>query len=317
MTFRPEGPGHAFIQQYERGLPSTRKELARCVSAYTDFLIVESGGHDLPPVDLGLIYTHFSLRAVEGGFKEASLNIEGANLAGRGVIMFDSSDIDTRQRFTQAHELLEALIVALEGNQYPAALRPYIEGKKKERLCNWGAARLLMPTRLFRERVSEIGVGIEAAERIAQEFETSRLATLRHMVNCYPEKCGLLVLKRAHKPTEFAPSPHQGELWEGTAGTGGPEKKTRVQWWHLGRRARQTFHIPYAKSVPPDSLIARSLHEEAAKTGYEYINLGDLQGSLWVEAIPFTAKDETHVAALLRWPEGMFDRQNGQQGLYP
>jgi hypothetical protein len=225
----PEGPGYGFIQQYEHGLPETRKELSRCVGAYVDFLLEESGQENLPPVDLDAIFDHFSLQAMEGNFKEASLGIEGANLAEMGMIVFDSSDIQTRQRFTQAHELLECLIVALEGNRYPSSLESYIEGKKKERLCNWGAARLLMPIDLFHQYVCEHGIGIEAAERIARAFKTSRLATLRHMVNCYPKQCGLIIWKREHRPTDTVrPVSKSG----GTLGRSGGDRRP----WKRGAR---------------------------------------------------------------------------------
>jgi hypothetical protein len=173
-----------------------------------------------------------------------------------------------------------------------------------------------MPLELFADRVSELGIGIEAAERIAQEFETSRLATLWHMVDCFPEKCGLLVLKQARKPTESAPSPDQGELWEGAAGTGGPEKKVRVQWSKLGRLAEKTLHVPRHKSVPSDSCIARSLRNGTVMTKRERVNLGDLQGTFHVEAAPFTAEDETYVVALFHWPDEMFDGQSVQQRFY-
>ena len=312
----PEGPGYGFIQQYEHGLPETRKELSRCVGAYVDFLLEESGQEDLPPVDLDAIFDHFSLQAMEGDFKEASLGIEGANLAEMGMIVFDSSDIQTRQRFTQAHELLECLIVALEGNRYPSSLESYIEGKKKERLCNWGAARLLMPEDLFHDFVCEHGIGINAAERIARAFKTSRLATLRHMVNCYPERCGLIIWKRAHKPSDSVPSPNQAELWDDLEGTGGPEKEVRVQWQDLGQKARKEVHVPDDKSIDPDSLIARALEEGESKVGRERVDLGGLTGEFEIEAVPFSAGDEPHVLSLFHWPSEMFAGQEAQSGFY-
>lgn len=311
----PEGPGYGFIQQYEHGLPETRKELSRCVGAYVDFLLEESGQENLPPVDLDAIFDHFSLQAMEGNFKEASLGIEGANLAEMGMIVFDSSDIQTRQRFTQAHELLECLIVALEGNRYPSSLESYIEGKKKERLCNWGAARLLMPIDLFHQYVCEHGIGIEAAERIARAFKTSRLATLRHMVNCYPKQCGLIIWKREHRPTDTVPSPNQAELWDGLEGTGGPGKEVRVQWQDLGRKARKEIYVPDDKSIDSGSLIARALEEGESKVGSERVDIGGLTGEFEIEAVPFSAGDEPHVLSLFHWPSEMFAGQEALSSL--
>jgi hypothetical protein len=206
--------------------------------------------------------------------------------------------------------------VALEGNRYPSSVEPYIQGKKKERFCNWGAARLLMPVDLFQEYVSEHGIGIEAAETISRAFETSRLATLRHMVNCYPKRCGLIIWKRAHKPTESVPGPNQGELWDDVEGHGGPEKEVRVQWHDLGRKIRKKAYVPDNKSIDSSSLIARALEENQRKEGRERIDLGDLEGMFEIEAVPFSASNEPHVLSLFHWPGRMFAGQTVREGLY-
>lgn len=315
FSTRPEGPGYRFIQRYERGLPASQTDLAECISAYVEYLLKESGQEDSPPIDLKTILDRFSLEVVEGSLKESSLDIEGMNLASLGMIMVDDSDIHTRQRYTQAHELIENLILALEGNEYPSTLLPYIEGTKKERLCDWGAARLLMPLRWFHADVQRRGIGIESAEIIATRFDTSRLATLRHMVSCYPRRCGLVVWRRAHKPTEkrSRPALNQPSLWGGQVR--GPEKKVRVHWTAFGRAARR-YHVPRHQSISGESLIARALEDGELKRGRERVDLGDLKGTFEIEAAPFSAGGEPRVVSLFHWSREMFRGRDAQRAMF-
>jgi hypothetical protein len=172
-----------------------------------------------------------------------------------------------------------------------------------------------MPEDLFHEFVCEHGIGIKAAERIARAFQTSRLATLRHMVYCYPKRCGLIIWKRAHKPSDSVPSPNQTELWNDLEGTGGPEKEVRVEWKDLGRRARRKVYVPEDKSIDSDSLIAQALEEREAKVGRERVDLGSLTGEFEIEAVPFSAGDEPLVLSLFHWPSEMFASQKSLSNL--
>jgi Zn-dependent peptidase ImmA (M78 family) len=312
----PAGPGYSFIQQYVHGLPETRWELARCIDAYIDYLLAEACQTGEPPVNLEAIFERFALTAVEEDLKGLSLDIKGMNVAESGMITADSSDIQTRQRFTRAHELLETLLAALKGNRYPSSPLPYIEEEKKERHCNWGAARLLMPVEFFDNHVRQSGIGIESAEAIGRRFETSRLATLWHMVNYYPKKCGLIIWKRAHKPTEqnSIPASNQIDIWEDKPSSLGPQKKVRVQWAVFGREARR-YHVPEHKSVDADSLIAEALEDGELKTGREYVDLVGLDGEFEIEAAPFSVRSEMYILSLFHWPKRMFADEEAQENM--
>jgi len=205
----------------------------------------------------------------------------------------------------------------LKGNRYPSSLLPYIEEEEKERLCNWGAARLLMPIEFFHEHVQQFGIGIQSAENIGQHFGTSRLATLWHMVNCYPRKCGLIIWKRAHKPTQqnSIPASNQIDIWGDKPSSHGPQKEVRVQWTVFGREARR-YHVPKHKSVESDSLIARALDDDELKTGREHVDLVGLEGEVEIEAVPFTVRDEPHVLSLFHWPERLFADRNAQENMF-
>lgn len=301
-------PGYQFIEQYDKGLPQSREELASCVRAYGDYLRRESGQTGELPVDIKAICNHFSLNVRSGKFKNSALDIDGVNLAELGIILYEESDARTRQRYTQAHELMECLIIALRGNQYPLSVESYlIESAKKEKLCNWGASLLLMPPKPFKHQVSTLGLGIKAAEQIGSVFKTSRLATLWHQVNSYPRQCGLIIWKRAHKPTEKngMPDPNQLGLWEGHA-PAEPVKKMRVQWSVFGRDARRVFFAPRHKSVEETSLIVEAEKRGGLVAGSECVDLNGIQGEFDVEAVPFLRDGQPHILSLFHWPKEVF-----------
>lgn len=304
ITF--EGPGRKFIQQYERGLPDTPAELSRCIKDYAGYLLEATGQGGSPPVDLTPICDQFSISLSEADLKSGQAEIEGMNVAEMGIVLYDASDPEARQRFTKAHELVESLIAALRGNRYRDAVGKYIEGsQKKERLCNWGAALILMPLGLFRERIRAAGIGIEAAEQIGRAFRTSRLATLWHMVYCYPRRVGLVVWKHSHKPadeTSMASSSQLSLLEDDYRRA--PRKKLRAQWCVFGGPAKE-YRVPKHKSIGRDSLIFRAYEEKTLRRGRERVHLATLEGEFEVEAIPFEADGETYVVSLFHWPDSL------------
>lgn len=305
---RSDGPGRQFIHQYERGLPETSAELARCIKDYASFLLGATEQGSSPPIDLEPIFDWFSLSLSEADLKSDGIGIEGMNVAEMGVILYDASDRRTRQRFTQAHELVESLISVLRGNRYRDSVQRYIEqDEKKERLCNWGASCLLMPPDLFAEHVQATGIGIKAAEQVGETFQTSRLATLWHMVYCYPRSVGLVVWKYAHKPADRKSMAHSSQLsFLEEDYRHAPRKELRAQWNVFGSPVKE-YQVPRHKSVSRDSLIFQAYDEKALCKGREQVNLVNLEGEFRVGAAPFEVDDDTYVVSLFHWPDSLLD----------
>jgi len=303
-----DGPGRQFIHQYERGLPETPGELSRCIKDYARYLLETTGQGSSPPVDLRPIFERFYLSLSEADLKSDGAGIEGMSIAEMGVILYDASDQRTRQRFTQAHELVESLISVLSGNRYRDSVQKYIEQtEKKERLCNWGASCILMPPDLFDEHVQTAGIGIEAAEQIGRAFQTSRLATLWHMVYCYPRSAGLVVWKYAHKPADEDSMAHPSQLsFLGDGYRHAPQKELRAQWNVFGSPAKQ-YRIPRHKSISRDSLIFQAYDEKTLCQGREQFSLVNLEGEFQVEAAPFRIDEDTYVVSLFHWPDSLLD----------
>lgn len=137
-------PGYTFIESYEEGIPSCRKSLARCVAAYARFLRSEAGVETSLPVDVDRIYQTFGIRQGSLQVHEQLVGMEGFAADRLGLVFISTEGPEARQRFTKAHELVEYLITALQGNAYNHVLRNYIEGSKKEKLCEWGAVLVPM-----------------------------------------------------------------------------------------------------------------------------------------------------------------------------
>ncbi len=304
-------PGRQFIHQYEEGLPDTPAELSRCIKDYARYLIEQSGQGGVPPVSLGPICDRFSLLLSEADLKAGGIGIEGMNVADMGVLLYDASDPAVRQRFTLAHELVESLMQALQGNRYRDAVARYVEGPRKERLCNWGASLILMPPEIFHEHVQiENGPSIKAAERIGRTFQTSRLSTLWHMVYCYPQEVGLILWKHAHKPMDTSPAASTGQLslleeeTQEVESQRSPRKELRVQWCVFGGAAGK-FQVPKHKSISRDSVIFQAYDEGKLHRGRETVDLVNLEGEFEIEAMPFEVGPDAYVASLFHWPDSL------------
>lgn len=297
-------PGFAFIECYEHGLPTTRKSLARSVLDYAAFLRAKAGLNNKPPVDINRIYEAFSLTLRSASLLESLPGMQGLAAKQVGLVFISEDDPGTRQRFTQSHELMEFLMDALSGNNLGPAVRMYVdEGPKKEQLCDWGAARLLMPVSLFRQHISELGVSLDVASNLSYIYQTSLLATLRHIVECLDGPVALVVWRYAHKPTEmkYVAAPNQESLF-GDNYRGGPQKELRVWWRVFGHRAKH-LAIPLHKSVSRDSLIYRVYEEGVPQNGEASFNLVALKGRFFVEARPAIIGSEHCVISLFHLPE--------------
>ena len=84
---------------------------AQDVLAYADFLLDESGQDHVSPVDLSLIFRCFQIptpiqKPLAG---QQGLLVDANN----GIVVINSNDPPSRQKFSQAHELVEFLFNSL------------------------------------------------------------------------------------------------------------------------------------------------------------------------------------------------------------
>ena len=147
---------------------------AQDVLAYADFLLEESGQDHNIPVDLSLIFKRFQIpipiqKPLPG---QQGLLIDAKN----GIIVINSNDPPSRQKFSQAHELVEFLFNSLPngkdiGNGWMLKRPGGFSESMKEYLCNWTAANLLMPPAYVNSQITQNGANFDCARIISSECE--------------------------------------------------------------------------------------------------------------------------------------------------
>ena len=166
-------PGYAFLNRY--GSLQTEAD----VFHYVDFLRESARLNCRPSVDLTKIYAAFGmpipLRVPLEDQQGILLN------SSTGMILIREGDPVVRQRFTEGHELMELLFDAQADVAQELNL-PNWDEARKEKLCDAGAAELLMPKSLFRSHLQHLGTSMETARSLSRLYHTSLIATLIRMV---------------------------------------------------------------------------------------------------------------------------------------
>lgn len=300
-----EHPGRLFIDRH--GRPENRDD----VLAYARFLRDESDLDSTPPVDLGRIYQRFGIQP-----RRAKLpNLQGLLVNPElGLILINASDPIQRQRFSEGHELLEYLFAALpEGKGWASRERVGVFTQRaKEKLCNEGAAELLMPHAEFEMRIRDLGVSFVTARRLAVEYDVSVTAALVQMVRLAPGLHAVILWHLRQKPTEIRISgkEHQPSLFADLALDALPPK-LRVGWCLAGPGVP---FIPRDKSVPDTSSISRAYREARFVVGDDVLELGAAKGRFHCESNPFEIENERQVLSLLHLPGDMCETNSGAQG---
>ena len=274
-------PGQAFISRY--GLVDSEIK----VFQYVDFLRQEARLSDFPPVGLEAIYQHFKmptpLRAPLVDQQGILVNSDA------GVILIKEDDPIVRQRFTEGHELMELLFDAQERLSEGAKL-PWNE-QEKEKLCDRGAAELLMPQSSFIPQLQASGMSLQTGCTLANLYQTSLLATMLRMMQY---GVGAYVLIMWHSALTRKEMQMSNKL--GTS----PQEKLRVWWstrtqnWHCG-------FIPKNKSISQDSLIFKAHATGQAQEGTETLDLGWGSFECRVEVMPVQIGDKNSVLSLLKF----------------
>lgn len=287
-------PGKLFISRY--GPANDGSSIAR----YADFLRRESGIDDHPPVDLARIYRHFGIptprRIPLPGQPGLLLNPES------GIIFISANDPTTRQRFSEAHELMELLFAAQSPTQsWRSRGRSPFSAKAGESLCEEGAAELLMPLSTFAPYLHRWGVSLETGQRLAELYEVSLTAALLRTVRYGPGRHALVLWQLAWKPREVRSLPHPDQLplFEDYVPEP-PPKKLRV-WW--GCSTQGGPFIPRHKSVGLDTSIYRAYELESLVEDMDWVDLGNIRGCCLCESKTITIEAEKLVLSVIHLPK--------------
>lgn len=272
-------PGRAFLSRYGR------LQCEEDIFRYVDFLRQESGLGDEPPIALTRIYQHFGMPEP----LRAPLNEQQGILvdSNTGIILIKEDDPIVRQRFTEGHELMELLFDAQQEARFESSLPNWSE-QRKERLCDQGAADLLMPRSSFVPRLNQLGISLKTGRSLSTLYQTSLLATLVRMLQYGTGNYALVLWHCVRKPSEIKQQ-----------FTVKPRRKLRV-CWKIQTQDWTGGFIPKDKSIPHDSLISQAYVSGQPHSGVETIHLGWTSIRCQVEAMPIRLGDRTTVLSLLR-----------------
>jgi Zn-dependent peptidase ImmA (M78 family) len=123
------------------------------------------------------------------------------------VIGVRASDPSRRQRFTIFHEVLHTYMRGFRLQpQYrcdPGAEPVEIPcDAALERLCDQGAAELLLPSAELLDDLAGKVVNLDLVDALAEEYEASRAATASRICAVNPTKTAFLILEVATKPRD-------------------------------------------------------------------------------------------------------------------
>lgn len=270
------------------------------------YLGEEAGIGTEPPINLAAIFDKFGIptpkRATLPGQQGLLVNSD------LGIIFIEERDRETRQRFSEAHELVELLFAAMptRNNAYSRDVGNF-KYATKERLCNEGAAELLMPAASYLPRVDRLGISFETGRSLAFEYEVSLSAALVQMAKIGPGRHAVVLWMMKNKPTEIrnrVPD-NQLALMDIPLERVAPQK-LRVEWSFAGPGVP---YIPTDKSVPEDSSIFSAWRDRCFTDGTDQLELGSVRGTFYSENLPFEVDGDWRVLSLLHLPGDTACRQ--------
>ncbi len=186
-----------------------------------------------------------------------------------------------RRRFSVAHEIAHCFFAdADERARMRTANRDAYdespESRRLERMCDLGAAELLMPQPWFGEAVSEAGFTAESVTALAGRFGVSLEAAGLRMMEHSPRPCAVGFFHYAAEPTA-------GQAGKGRPGAGG------TVTYRVKRAFRSPgfpFLFPTGKSIPSGSVIYRASLRQGGLESRETFSLGEASHEVHVSAFP-------------------------------
>ncbi len=277
-------PGYAFLEHH--GPLSGEAD----VEAYGNFLRRSAQlDDDRPPVSLERIYTCFGIPIP----RQAPLQDQQGILVDgdSGLILIKEDDPLVRRRFTEGHELMELLFDAhYQQEGLPQETAPQRggfnpEGAYKERLCDRGAAALLMPEASFRARLQMLSMSLQTGRALAKDYQTSLVATLLRMVQLSGGAHALVMWRlgwaTAAEKAKGSEPPLLRPGWQAFSAS-----------WSVGRLGREQV-------AGPGSVVAIAPQLGQPLTGTEVVMVGGVERRCHLEVLPLRGGRQQCVLALV------------------
>ncbi|MHB1678667.1 MAG: ImmA/IrrE family metallo-endopeptidase [Sulfuriferula sp.] len=135
------------------------------------------------------------LKKEELGKGESGFTITRSN--GQHIITVNSLESEERQRFTVCHEIAHIeLGLASQHDELPSW--SYAKRHINEVMCDTFAAELLMPYKLFKDKIPNEEPSVKAIELLAEQFKTSFPATASRYATLVDIPCAFVTMERGH-----------------------------------------------------------------------------------------------------------------------
>jgi Zn-dependent peptidase ImmA (M78 family) len=212
---------------------------------------------------------------------------------GRIVLRVNRDRPKTRQRFSIGHEI---------GHTFFPEYRYRLQCRKPlnrdwadpndllETLCDVAASELLFPEPWFSDRVSKLNLCAEEIVTLASEYQASRDATVRRLVEVHESPLAALFLSWKLKPTEVrqqANDKNQYKMFDDDE-LSRQRPKLRVDYAVANGTfaAMHVAHVPSDKSIPSEGVIYEASGTQESRDGAMWLDLGTCAGNFMVHAIP-------------------------------
>lgn len=228
---------------------------------------------------------------------------------GRRLAYFDPSPSEGRANFSIAHEIVHTFFPnSRSGARFRNLhLEDSREANELERLCDLGAAELLMPREDFQEATrGQMGFHLvpELSERFGSSFEATafRLATAFDGIAV----SGLLQYRLRKGEADALRTQDQQLLFEGARRflKEAPQPRYRRQSFHSSPRCPAPLVVPWNKSFDSDSSVYGNLSGEKVAFGKEKLPVKDSPvGNIEACVAPYQrpASDGDHPDLLFLW----------------
>lgn len=114
---------------------------------------------------------------------------------GKYVITVNSLETEERQRFTVCHEIAH-IILGLPSHHDVSPSWRYAKRDVNERMCDVFAAELLMPFKMFKDKIPEEEPSIEVINFLAAEFGTSFPTTASRYATLIDIPCAFVTMEQ-------------------------------------------------------------------------------------------------------------------------
>lgn len=129
------------------------------------------------------------------GDAESGLTFTRSN--GQHIITVNSLEIIQRQRFTVCHEIAH-IILKLPSQHEELPSWSYAKRDINEVMCDTFAAELLMPYKMFKDKIPDDEPSVEVIEYLAKEFRTSFPAAASRYATLIDIPCAFVTMERGY-----------------------------------------------------------------------------------------------------------------------